>query len=76
MINAARSQMSRDPIIWWPFASAFVFMVTMVLAANLFADGVREAFDPRGLSFQARRRTRRLSAPAGRSAAVDPQGGA
>jgi peptide/nickel transport system permease protein len=39
--------MSGDPVVWWSFVSAFVFMVTLVLAANLFADGVRDAFDPR-----------------------------
>ncbi|MCZ2291533.1 MAG: ABC transporter permease [Burkholderiales bacterium] len=54
MINLARSEMSRDPVVWWSFASAFVFMVTLVLAANLFADGVRDAFDPRARSFRAR----------------------
>jgi peptide/nickel transport system permease protein len=47
MINLARSEMSRDPVVWWSFAAAFAFMVTLVLAANLFADGVRTAFDPR-----------------------------
>ena len=54
MINLARNEMSRDPLIWWPFTAAFVFMVTLVLAANLFADGVRDAFDPRSRSFRAR----------------------
>jgi peptide/nickel transport system permease protein len=47
MINLARSEMSRDPLVWWSFAAAFGFMVSLVLAANLFADGVRDAFDPR-----------------------------
>jgi peptide/nickel transport system permease protein len=47
MINLARNEMSRDPVVWWSFAAAFGFMVTLVLAANLFADGVRDAFDPR-----------------------------
>lgn len=47
MINQARSEMSRDPVVWWSFAAAFLFMVTLVLAANLFADAVRDAFDPR-----------------------------
>jgi peptide/nickel transport system permease protein len=47
MINQARGEMSRDPVVWWSFASAFVFMVSIVLAANLFADAVRDAFDPR-----------------------------
>jgi peptide/nickel transport system permease protein len=54
MINLARSEMSRDPLVWWSFAAAFGFMVTLVLAANLFADGVRDAFDPRARMFRAR----------------------
>jgi len=47
MINGARLEMAREPMVWWSLASAFVFMVTLVLAANLFADSVRDAFDPR-----------------------------
>ena len=47
MINLARSEMSRDPLVWWSFAAAFSFMVTIVLAANLLADGVQKAFDPK-----------------------------
>ncbi len=47
MINAARLEMGREPMVWWSLASAFVFMLTLVLAANLFADAVRDAFDPR-----------------------------
>jgi len=54
MINLARSEMSRDPVVWWSFAAAFGFMVVLVLAANLFADGVRDAFDPRARSFRPR----------------------
>jgi len=54
MINLARSEMSRDPVVWWSFAAAFGFMVTLVLAANLFADGVRDAFDPRARVFRLR----------------------
>jgi peptide/nickel transport system permease protein len=52
MINLARTEMSRDPVVWWSFASAFTFMVALVLAANLFADGVQEAFDPRARVFR------------------------
>ena len=55
MINLARSEMSRDPVVWWSFAAAFGFMVTVVLAANFFADGVRDAFDPRARIFRSRR---------------------
>ena len=47
MINAARLEMGREPMVWWSLASAFVFMLALVLAANLFADAVRDAFDPR-----------------------------
>lgn len=54
MINLARSEMSRDPLVWWSFAAAFCFMVALVLAANLFADGVRDAFDPRARVFRRR----------------------
>ena len=54
MINLARSEMSRDPVVWWSFAAAFGFMVALVLAANLFADGVRDAFDPRARSLRPR----------------------
>jgi peptide/nickel transport system permease protein len=56
MINLARNEMSRDPVVWWSFASAFAFMVSVVLAANLFADGVRDAFDPRARVFRSRRK--------------------
>ena len=49
MINAARMEMSREPVVWWSLASAFFFMFVLVLAANLFADAVRDAFDPRVL---------------------------
>jgi peptide/nickel transport system permease protein len=54
MINFARSEMSREPLVWWSFIAAFAFMVTLVLAANLFADGVRDAFDPRARTFRPR----------------------
>jgi peptide/nickel transport system permease protein len=47
MINAARLEMGREPMVWWALASAFCFMLLLVLAANLFADAVRDAFDPR-----------------------------
>ncbi len=47
MINAARSELSRDPTVWWSVTSAFILMFTLVLAANLFSDEVRNAFDPR-----------------------------
>jgi len=47
MINSARLEMAREPVVWWSLAAAFISMFTLVLAANLFADVVRDAFDPR-----------------------------
>ncbi|MFA5960117.1 MAG: ABC transporter permease [Tatlockia sp.] len=46
MINSARLELARDPIVWWPILAAFLFMFVLVLASNLFADAVRDAFDP------------------------------
>jgi peptide/nickel transport system permease protein len=47
MINGARLEMAREPVVWWSLSAAFVFMFALVLAANLFADAMQEAFDPR-----------------------------
>jgi peptide/nickel transport system permease protein len=47
MINGARLEMAREPMVWWSLLAAFSFMFTLVLAANLFSDAVRDAFDPR-----------------------------
>ena len=47
MINTARMELAREPMVWWSLAAAFGFMFALVLAANLFADAVRDAFDPR-----------------------------
>lgn len=48
MINDARAELSRDPVVWWPVLAAFSLMFVLVLAANVFSDRVRDAFDPRG----------------------------
>jgi peptide/nickel transport system permease protein len=47
MINSARLELAREPPVWWSLAAAFLFMFALVLAANLFADAVRDALDPR-----------------------------
>ena len=47
MINQARLEMAREPAVWWSLTAAFMFMFTLVLFANLFADVVRDALDPR-----------------------------
>ncbi|MEE8400442.1 MAG: ABC transporter permease, partial [Desulfobacterales bacterium] len=33
MINSARLEMAREPIVWWSLLAAFLFMFTLVLAA-------------------------------------------
>lgn len=58
MINGARLEMSRDPMIWWSLMTAFMFMLALVLAANLFADAVRDAFDPRTRRYKPSRMAR------------------
>lgn len=47
MINGARLELAREPVVWWQLFSAFLFMFVLVLAANLFADQVRDALDPK-----------------------------
>jgi len=47
LINTARLELGREPVIWWTLTAAFGFMFCLVIAANFFADAVREAFDPR-----------------------------
>ena len=46
MINQARGELGRDPVIWWNLAAAFVAMFALVLPANLFGDALRDALDP------------------------------
>ncbi len=47
MIDAARDELARDPIIWWNLTGASVAMFVLVLAFNLIGDALRDAVDPR-----------------------------
>lgn len=47
MINTARAELAATPVVWWTLTTAFIFMLMLVLSANLFSDAVRDAFDPR-----------------------------
>lgn len=47
MIDQARLEMAREPIVWWSLASAFLFMFVLVLSANLFSDRVQYVLNPR-----------------------------
>jgi len=64
MINTARLEMAREPMVWWSLAAAFGFMFALVLSANLFADAVRDALDPRVLVAKPFRLRLRRSKPA------------
>lgn len=48
MINSARLELAKTPIVWWSLTAAFVLMFVLVLSVNLLSDRVREVFDPRG----------------------------
>lgn len=50
MINQARLEMAREPMVWWSLFSAFIFMFILVLAANLLSDRVQTVLDPRNKS--------------------------
>lgn len=45
MINGARLELARDPVVWWPIGAAFLFMFILVLASNLLVDALRDGFD-------------------------------
>ena len=47
MIDQARNELSRTPIIWWNLAGASVALFTLVLAVNMIADAMRDIADPR-----------------------------
>lgn len=47
MIDQARNELSRTPIVWWNLAGASVALFTLVLAVNMLADAMRDITDPR-----------------------------
>ena len=47
MIDAARMELAREPVIWWNLASASAALFLLVLAFNVFGDALRDAIDPR-----------------------------
>jgi peptide/nickel transport system permease protein len=47
MIVSAQEQLARSPAIWWNLLTAFLFLLVLVIPANLFGDAVRDALDPK-----------------------------
>jgi peptide/nickel transport system permease protein len=47
MIDQARNELSRTPIIWWNLAGASIALFVLVLCVNMIADAMRDVADPR-----------------------------
>jgi len=47
MIDQARDELARDPVIWWNLLSAFLALFGLILAVNIVGDAVRDVLDPR-----------------------------
>lgn len=47
MIDAARLELAREPVIWWSLAAASAALFLLVLAFNLFSDALQDALNPR-----------------------------
>jgi peptide/nickel transport system permease protein len=47
MIDQARNELSRTPVIWWNLAGASVALFVLVLSVNVIADAMRDIIDPR-----------------------------
>jgi peptide/nickel transport system permease protein len=49
MIDQARSELSRDPVVWWNITAAGSALFVLILAVNMVGDAVRDVLDPRTL---------------------------
>jgi peptide/nickel transport system permease protein len=47
MIDGARGELSREPVVWWNLVAATGALFGLVLSLNLFGDALRRAFDPK-----------------------------
>lgn len=46
MIDQARDELSRAPVIWWNLGAASLALFTLILAVNRVGDAVRDVLDP------------------------------
>jgi peptide/nickel transport system permease protein len=49
MIDQARDELSRDPIIAWNLLAAAIALFGLILAVNVVGDALRDVLDPRTL---------------------------
>jgi peptide/nickel transport system permease protein len=47
MITGGRSELQRDPSVWWPLTFATIFLFVLSLSFSLFGDALRDALDPK-----------------------------
>jgi peptide/nickel transport system permease protein len=47
MIDNGRSELSREPFVWWNITTATTALFGLVLSLNLLGDSLRRAFDPK-----------------------------
>lgn len=47
MIDQARDELARDPVVWWNLGAAALALFGLILAVNVLGDAVRDAIDPR-----------------------------
>jgi ABC-type dipeptide/oligopeptide/nickel transport system permease subunit len=47
MISGGRTELQRDPSVWWPLTFATMFLFILSLAFSLFGDALRDALDPK-----------------------------
>jgi peptide/nickel transport system permease protein len=47
MIDQARDELARDPVITWNLAAASTALFGLILAVNILGDAVRDVLDPR-----------------------------
>jgi peptide/nickel transport system permease protein len=47
MIDGARGELSRTPVVWWNLTAATCGLFFLVLSLNIFGNALRRAFDPR-----------------------------
>jgi len=49
MIDQARDELARDPVVWWNLSAASVALFGLILSVNLLGDALRDVLDPRTL---------------------------
>jgi peptide/nickel transport system permease protein len=49
MIDQARDELAREPVVWWNITGATTALFFLLLAVNQVGDGLRDVLDPRTL---------------------------